>query len=787
MAAGRRTELQTSAPVAPRTPPLVDIRVVEYGDGAASAIAGMLLSDAGASVVKVEPPGGTTERRSPAHRVWNRGKQSFVLDPTRTESVTALGDLLRTTDVVIVQQSATWTEEIFRTLAPAAVACSITGFGSKGPLADVSADDASVSTYAGLCADQIGWMPGPSYLAHPLPSTAAALLAVQGIVAALIERARSGVGVVMETSLLAAVFAMSGQVRGDLVPRPRTLSASPRGSAPFYSLFECQDRAWLQLGCLHGGFVQKAIDALGLRQSLQPILDDPRFGDGVTIASEEISRPLLAAMDRTFRDEPRVAWLSQLDGGDVPVAPVLSSKDFLDDPQAKVNGLATVHDEDVGALTEVGPFIRLSRSTHAIGDGAPRLGVHAPAPVERLRDIGTSTTSVPTRLALEGVVVLELSNIIAGPMVGRCLAELGADVIKLESPQGDIFRQQSAPEFLPLNVGKRSICIDLKDPDGNACGRRLAGLADVIVNNMRPGVAERLGLGWDAVRAMNPAAVYCQVTAFGSSGPYALRPGGDPLAGAFTGMQSAQGGAVGKPVYVRGAPIDNVAGMLGAFGILLALSERQRSGVGQRVDTSLLDAGALLNCHAMVSGSFEHPKPSSQYGPHSLERLYEASDGWLYLRVPTQGSWETFCRALGAPHLLSDGRFATPELRRTNDAALADAVGTLLAQLTVDSVRASLHPSGALCMAVHQGTGDLADRQAIANGWVELFAHPTLGDLQMFTGWFGGIRKAQLGPPPLLGQQGAEVLRQHHFTETEIRALTVGGAVPTPAPRLGVM
>jgi crotonobetainyl-CoA:carnitine CoA-transferase CaiB-like acyl-CoA transferase len=789
MVAGPRTDLPSHDLLSSGRPPLAGISVVEHGEGPASSIAGMLLSDAGASVVKLEPPGGASERLSAAHRVWNRGKQSFVLDTDLAVPSHALHALLRNADVVLVQAPAARIEEFIAMLDTSAIVCRITGFGSNGPLSALDADDTAVAAYAGLCADQAGWLPGPSSLAHLLPSTAAAILTVQRVVAALIERTRSEAGAVMETSLLASLFAMSGQVRGERVPQPRPLSASPRGSSPFYSLFECQDGAWLQLGCLHAGFVQKAIDALGLRTALQPLIDDARFGDGVTIASDAIAAPLLAAMDETFSRAPRAEWLTRLAEGDVPAAPVLPGKDFLNDPQAIFNGLAVVQDDEVGAITEVGPFARLSRSGDGIRVGAPRLGVHKPVASGSRQSERTRAESVAASLELAGLVVLELSNIIAGPMVGRCLAELGANVIKLESPDGDIFRQQLAPEFLPLNAGKRSICLNLKDPEGNACGRRMAGLVDVVVNNMRPGVAERLGLGWDSVRALNPAAVYCQVTAFGAGGPYSARPGGDPLAGALTGMQYEQGLPVGKPVYVRGAPIDNIAGMLGAMGILLALRERQRSGMGQLVETSLLDAGALLNCHSTMSGpnSVADARPASQYGLNALRRLYEAADGWLSLDVDGQDEWRILCNQLNVAPLLSDARFCTPERRLANDTALTQVLAAAIANLAVDAVCGSLRKSGLLSVPVRPQTGDLDDPQALTNGWVETFEHPTLGSIRVFRAWHDGTRQVHLRPPPLLGQHGIEILRELDFNELDIDALTQTGALCTPTPRDGVM
>ena len=563
--------------------------VLEIGHGVASAVAGMLLSDLGARVIKVEPSVPVTERACPADIVWNRGKESWVCDPAEASAEAMAHRLLASSDVMITlsPRSSDNLASLFRRIAPGnqrLITCSIGGFGSRGDLADRPCSDALIAAYMGRCADQVGWEPGPSHIVHLVPSIAAGLLSVQGVLAAVMVRERTGRGQDLETSLLAAALAAAELVDGPDVPAARPLSPNPRGVAPFYSLFECADKRWLQLGCLHAGFVKNAIAALELAGEIEEITADPGFGDGVTIASQEASKRLYEVVERAIMRRPLTEWLARLDAADVPASPVEPSEDYLDDPQGRENGIAEVSDPRVGPVVQVAGFVRLG-GLPAQPRSAPEVGEHQdlPAPQPGSTEGTVAGSKVfATSGPLEGVVVLELANIIAGPLVGRCLAELGADVIKLESLEGDVFRQQRAPEFLALNSGKRSVAVDLKHPIGKELGRELAERADVVVNNMRPGVAERLGLGYNDLRGVNPGLVYCQVTAFGVRGPYAARPGGDPLAGAFTGMQWAQGRCDfgGRPEYVRGAPIDNVAGLLATVGILAALVARDGSRRG---------------------------------------------------------------------------------------------------------------------------------------------------------------------------------------------------------------
>src|SRR5512145_901380 len=254
---------------------------------------------------------------------------------------------------------------------------------------------------------------------------------------------------------------------------------------------------------------------------------------------------------------------------------------------------------------------------------------------------------------LDGIRVVDLTSYIAGSYAAMMLADLGADVVKVESLAGDSFRE--LPGFFGWNRGKHSIAVDLKAAEGRAIVEQLAARGDVVMENMRPGVADRLGVGWSQLRAINPRLVYCSVTAFGSTGPYADRPGFDPLLQAMSGAQALQGFG-GPPQYIRIAITDYYAASLAAQAVLAALFVRERTGQGQRVETSLMHAALALQ-----SGNFvDYPGKQSMFRDNPTYRLYRAGDGeWFFLACGNQTFWVKLCNALGLQSLADDPRFAS--------------------------------------------------------------------------------------------------------------------------------
>src|SRR5947207_3671851 len=261
---------------------------------------------------------------------------------------------------------------------------------------------------------------------------------------------------------------------------------------------------------------------------------------------------------------------------------------------------------------------------------------------------------------LDGIAVVDLTSYIAGSYAGMMLADMGARVTKVEALAGDSFRE--LPGFYGWNRGKRSSAVDLKTPAGCQIVEQLAERSDVFMENMRPGVADRLGVGYERLHALNPRLVYSSVTAFGSTGPYADRPGFDPLLQAMSGAMALQGFG-GPPQYLRIAVTDYYAASLAAQAVLAALFVRERTGRGQRVETSLLHASLALQSGNVV----DYPGKQSVFRDNPTYRLYQGSDGeWFFLACGNQTFWVKLCSALDLKALANDPRFASWLLRLDN-------------------------------------------------------------------------------------------------------------------------
>lgn len=392
--------------------------------------------------------------------------------------------------------------------------------------------------------------------------------------------------------------------------------------------------------------------------------------------------------------------------------------------------------------------------------------------------------------ALDGIRILDFTRHMAGPYATVALADHGADVVKIESlPQGDHSRSggvysvgdQSAV-FLMWNRGKRSLALDLRRPEGLEVVRRMAATADVVIENYRPGVADEIGIGYQAMSAINPRLVYVSVTAFGPRGPLAPYPGTDPVIQAWSGVMSVTGEREGGPLLV-GVPLADYTGaMLAVQAVALALFARERTGRGQKVEVSML-AGLLSMLSTRLANywaSGEDPlrlgSANSIYVPY---QVFRTADGYAMAGSFGGDSWPRFCRALGLPDLLDDARFLTNRSRFEHRDELIPTLQERFLEESSAGWEARFRAAGALFAPVKSVAEILEHEQVRAMGLVQSMEHPSVGTIPQLgpplelSATPAAIRR----PPPRLGEHSREVLGEAGYTDREIDELCAAGIV----------
>jgi formyl-CoA transferase/CoA:oxalate CoA-transferase len=367
--------------------------------------------------------------------------------------------------------------------------------------------------------------------------------------------------------------------------------------------------------------------------------------------------------------------------------------------------------------------------------------------------------------------VLDLSRVLSGPFATMTLGDLGADVIKVEMPgSGDDTRHWGPPflgaeaaYFLSVNRNKRSLAVDMKSVEGLAVVRRLAGEADIVVENFRPGVAARLGLGYADVAAVNPGVVYVSISGYGQTGPDSGRAGYDAIAQARSGLMSVTGEADGLPARVGVSSSDLTAGMWALVGVLAALHERGRTGAGQWVDVSLLDSQVSWLTY-VAGGYFATDETPQRYGSaHPTIVPYQSfatADGHVMLAVGNDSLWRRFTVAVGLAELTDDPRFAQNAARVEHRDALLPLVAEVMATRTTGQWMATLDAAGVPAGPIATVDQVIEDPQVQARGMVIEVEHPTVGTVRMLgcpLRFSSGSRPAPL-PPPLLGEHTDEIL-----------------------------
>jgi crotonobetainyl-CoA:carnitine CoA-transferase CaiB-like acyl-CoA transferase len=392
---------------------------------------------------------------------------------------------------------------------------------------------------------------------------------------------------------------------------------------------------------------------------------------------------------------------------------------------------------------------------------------------------------------LSGLRVVDLTHVMAGPTCTLMLADMGADVIKVEKPpHGDDSRHMIPPKigdetaaFLMMNRNKRGMVVDLKTGGGARVLRRLVERADVLVENFAPGVLERLGLGYEHLKKDNPALIYCSLSGFGRTGPYRHRRGFDLIAQAMSGIMSFTGEDPEGPPVKCGAPLSDItAGILAAMGILAAYAHRLKTGEGQWVDTSLYEAALVQTYWQSAIALATGVAPRAMGSAHPLNAPYqafEASDGWIVVGGANHRNWLRMLDAIGAPELADDARFSDNAGRMANLEALEAELAARFRTRPAEHWLRALEERGVPCGPVCDMLEALADPQTIAREMVVEAEHSALGPVRTlglpvkFSRTPGKVRTGA----PVYGEHTREILREHGFADEEIAALETEGAV----------
>ncbi len=759
---------------------LREVRVVEFGQYIPGPLLGMLLAEQGADVIKVERPGGDPARSEPAFATWNRNKRSVGLDLKTNEGLNQAQDLIAWADVLIdnfrpgvadrlgIGYNATKGN-------PGLVYCSLPGFGEDSPYRHQRGWEPIVGAATGAHQGVAG-MDEPLFLPLPSASTFAAIIGSVSVAMALNARQRTGKGQYIEVPLHSAMFAAMGRHLSNFHDiDPPDLFQLPRNVMSHQ--YQCADGRYVQNHGMYQRFASQFLQAAGRMEWIEDLED--LYGADVSRETIEMWRE---RMENLFREKTAKEWEDAIaeTGGACTICKTV--EEWLVHEHAIAGGMVVeVDDARYGRMKQPGSPVRLRGTPGPAPARAPELGEHTTAALAEVRAAvprAHSSTGENILSALEGVRVLDLCIVLAGPTCGRTLGEFGADVIKIDDPS----RPYDYAGNLDVNRGKRSIQIDLKREEGRQVFWKLLETADVVVTNNRKGSLDRLGLGYNDVRKRRPDVIYASLNAFGHDGPWAERPGWEQLAQATTGIQVRRGGRDAAPQLLPYPMNDYATGLLGAYSVALALHERQRTGRGQCVDGGLaLTACLLQSPYFLDYEGYRRAEPEGlgARGFSALSRLYPAADGWLYLHCPDEDAWNGLTTLPEFAHITGDSRFADSQSREGNDEALSIEMAAVLSGDSRQSWIERFANTGVSVMENMAIPDYHADPHVRKAGLVVSREHPGMGmaDHLGVVPQLSGTPARAGRPTPVLGAETDEILAEAGYTAGEIANLKTAGAV----------
>ncbi len=758
------------------------LRNLDFTQGIAGPMACMLLSDFEAEVIKVEPPGGDRLKQDPGYLAWNRNKQVVSLDLASYAGLRAAKDLIATADVAVFDSPPGELERRgldATTLAaahPGLLHACLPPYASRGRWSQLPPSEGLLQAVSASAWMQYSYEDRPTCLVTPQCSYGHALIAAAQLAAAIFERARSGRGQALTVTGLDGIAAIQsgGAIMASEVFRLGGRRGS-RGGVPNYRLYRCADGQWFFLGCLTPAFFLRALEVLDL---LEVMALEGVDGEFTNLLKPPMNEVVIERLDARFAGRPRAEWMKVLEENGIPRGPVGRREEWFAGETVAANGMRVeLDDARLGTVAIPGVPVKLAATPGSVR--------HLPRPVRpdalepHTPTIDGQAEPPPAAGPLDSVRVLDLASFIAGTYAPTVLASMGADVVKVESPEGDGFRTYGLG-FVGFNRGKRSLVLDLKTQPGRDAFYDLVRQSDVVVDNYRLGVRERLGVGYATLSAVNPRIITCSVTGYGPEGPLSRDPGFDPLLQARSGMMAGQGGQ-DEPVFYQIPVNDNAAAITTAMGACIALYAREFSGHGQEVTTCLANQAVLCQSGEIVAYQGRPPAPEGALdclGTGALQRFYPCADGWLAVFCDSAPQFHQLCLALGhsewAGRYLADRAMVEPVA-----GPLAEAIAEALAALTVKEATDRLLSRGvpaAPALAYERFFGDPFMRE---NGFFEEYQHPQFGTLTgpaRYAGWSRTPRR--FGPAaPLLGQHSVEVLREVGFDEKRIAELLASGIV----------
>lgn len=734
---------------------LGDLSIVEIGEGMAVQVAGLMLSELGADVLKVERPGGDPARGTAPFANWNRGKRSLVLDLDTADGRAALTERLADADVILHQftpkqvQAFGLDDATLAKAFPRLVTCGITGSPHNHPDVERGADDLLVAARVGALYENDGHRPGPIVYRYRQGSWAAAHLAASAILARLVMRLQSGHGGAAHTSLfqgflstLPLVWARNSE---GPMPNPPTYAPDvPRAMAQ--QLFQCQGGDWLQIMDPTRQFDYATM---------------PTMWDVMAEADVDLETP--EGIESAFRLRPRDSWIADMRAADIAVEPAYPMGEVLRHPEVEANNyVIDVDDPHLGRTRQPNvPFhtdadLPRGRPAPRLGEGG-EVGWTAPPP-----SIGHSTA--PDEI-LEGVRVLDLGMFLAGPMGPSMMGDMGANVIKVEALTGDRIRFMHR-YYQAAARSKRSLALDLTKPEAQPILERLIQWAEVVHHNMRFKGAAKLGLSEEGIRKYNPDVAFNYVSAYGQRGSRGNWPGYDSIFNAIAGWEFENAGEGNKPVFNRPGTMDVTSAQSGLVEIMASLYAKRAGGRGHTTQSSLLGVAAFTQGERLIGPDGKltetYHLTSDQTGFSPYHRIFECADGkWIAVAAhkPTQ---QAALRDILGP---DESSFVA--------AAKARDAAELLATLEAAGV-----PSDAVNFedAMHRFFDDPQNRDL---NLVSVLPQPLYGIVEQPGAfwYFGDVPVVFKRCAPAVGEHSDEILGEIGFSDEEIAAFRDAGIV----------